>query len=149
MKKPPTQAQLDGRARQVAANAAAREALIEEVEFLLGCGESPERTAHRLGYDTPASLERRLLRSGRRDLAKAFRPRQTPEQVEASRRRFDARRVPCRMNCGGTSRHDSKHQVCATCVSRYGLARALGATGSLEAALALSVAGAPSLMEAS
>lgn len=49
-----------------------REALTEEVEFLLSLGESATAIAKDLGYSKPESLARRMWRHGRPDLAQAF-----------------------------------------------------------------------------
>ena len=52
-------------------------AFIEDVEWLLDGGESPQEVATRLGYSKLSSLSRRLHRHGRHDLAALFerRPR--------------------------------------------------------------------------
>ena len=42
--------------------------LIEDLEFLRKTGEHPANAARRLGYD-PRTLERRLMRAQRKDLA--------------------------------------------------------------------------------
>lgn len=56
--------------RNRARNEAARQALIEDVEWLLAT-ETAERVADRLGT-TVGALSRRLYRAGRRDLAAPF-----------------------------------------------------------------------------
>ena len=52
-------------------HAAGREALIEDLERLIGT-DRPLAVAARLGYDKPRSLARRLQRAGRPDLACVF-----------------------------------------------------------------------------
>lgn len=61
-----------GRAAHIAAGAARRQALIEDVEFLLEQGESLPKIAERTGYERAASLARRLRRYDRPDLAHHF-----------------------------------------------------------------------------
>jgi len=48
-----------------------RAAIIDDIEFLLSCGEGAGRVADRLGYSTGA-LEKRCYRAGRRDLGSVF-----------------------------------------------------------------------------
>jgi AraC-like DNA-binding protein len=46
--------------------------LIEEVQRLFNSGEPIRSIAHRLGYQRPASLGRRLLRHDQHDLGRLF-----------------------------------------------------------------------------
>lgn len=46
--------------------------IVEEMEWLLAAGESIHQIAHRLGYQL-SSLERKMDRCGRRDLARVIR----------------------------------------------------------------------------
>lgn len=50
---------------------AALAALVEDLEWMLGTGESPVMAAHRAG-STPGALARKLHRAGRHDLAVHF-----------------------------------------------------------------------------
>lgn len=56
-----------------------RRHVIEDVEWLTDCGESPDHIAHRLGYANPTNLARVLERWGRPGLAR----RLTRERVAA------------------------------------------------------------------
>ena len=56
-----------------------RRHVIEDVEWLTDCGESPDHIAHRLGYASPATLADVLTRWGRHGLAR----RMTRTQVAA------------------------------------------------------------------
>lgn len=47
-----------------------RRAVIEDVEWLTDCNESPDHIAHRLGYANPTNLARVLERWGRHGLAR-------------------------------------------------------------------------------
>ena len=47
-----------------------RRHVIEDVEWLTDCGESPDHIAHRLGYSSPATLADVLTRWGRPGLAR-------------------------------------------------------------------------------
>lgn len=47
-----------------------RRNVIEDVEWLTDCGESPDHIAHRLGYSSPATLAAVLTRWGRPSLAR-------------------------------------------------------------------------------
>ena len=47
-------------------------ALIDDLEWLFHAGESPQIIMHRVGYDNPDSLARRLARWGQTDLARTF-----------------------------------------------------------------------------
>jgi hypothetical protein len=131
------------RPEQAEKYAAERAALIEEVEFLLNSGESPASIPRRLGYDNPRSLERRLQRAGRNDLAAIVRPKFDEARRERHRQRNADKRVPCRAGCGGQCGHWSRYQICHRCMSRLGLARALGVAGSLEGAMSIGVRSRP------
>lgn len=50
---------------------AARQALIEDVEWLISCGEAAPQVAARTGK-SPVNLERTLYRAGRPDLVRAL-----------------------------------------------------------------------------
>lgn len=56
-----------------------RRHVIEDVEWLTDCGESPDHIAHRLGYASSANLADLLTRWGRPSLAR----RLTRERVTA------------------------------------------------------------------
>ena len=56
-----------------------RRHVIEDVEWLTDCGESPDHIAHRLGYANPTTLADVLTRWGRPSLAR----RLTRERVTA------------------------------------------------------------------
>lgn len=62
---------------------AARQALLEDIEFMLATGESPAMVATRL-HTTTVALEGRLRRLGLRDLAARFDREQTVERAWAS-----------------------------------------------------------------
>ena len=47
-----------------------RRHVIEDVEWLTDCGESPDHIAHRLGYANPTTLADVLTRWGRPSLAR-------------------------------------------------------------------------------
>ena len=117
---------------------AQREALVAEVEFLLRSGERREAIPGRLGYSNPESLERRLHRAGRHDLAAALHVN-TEQRQQYERVLRERRRRPCAAGCGGTCSGKSKYEICRPCLDRLGIARILGATGSLDAALTMSL----------
>lgn len=48
-----------------------RDAFLEDIEWMLGSGEHPDRIATRL-HTTRNTIARRLLRTGRADLARHF-----------------------------------------------------------------------------
>lgn len=50
---------------------AARRALVEDVEWLIRCGEAPDQVAQRVGK-TLSAVERTLYRAGRPDLVHAL-----------------------------------------------------------------------------
>ncbi len=63
-----------GNAVHAAKQASVRNELISEIEHLVEAGESARRIVTGVGYTKPTSLERRLIRAGRLDLAAIVRP---------------------------------------------------------------------------
>ncbi|AKU15767.1 hypothetical protein [Luteipulveratus mongoliensis] len=104
------------RQRAAAANAAASEQRlrdrVEDVEFLLEAGESPDHIARRLGL-TLESLERSMHRAGRRDLAHAVHV-----QTDVRRAYEEAKRRPCPTGCGNYLGRKNTSGLCTSCFNK-------------------------------
>ena len=83
-----------------------REHVVEEVEFLLDTGESPEQIARRLGRK-PGTIARALGRAGRNDLARHFYRLDKTARIRATH--------PC-VDCGGVCSREATR--CRRCNNR-------------------------------